>query len=527
MRRLIQAGLLVAGASYAASACVSESATAVVGSRQCDGGCTGGRASASGGRAGNAGTGGATGRDAGEAGAGGGGGTGGNGGASSGGADTLDAGASGGATAVDYSLSVDAPVDGATVRGKVTVRGRATVYQNVEVWDATHQMPPLAEVVPAADGSFSLTVDASVLTNGPTTWTVWAWNSPPGQPFDHSERVTLALTIAGGLAPTDSSVPPTETVGTGDPSKPAKGPAPTETTKIGGAPFVLVKNWDFGTDGTITDVASLVSEFQFHDPFGSIANGTNYGAVIVAPDAATAVVAKNLGLPDDMQPVEDPAHPVREWTASSLKTYVRPLTTSQTTCTVSSHDAGSGSFVAKWKLASGGVLLGKDVLWETRVRMPTPLAAYFYSIWASASQWNQGPEMDVLQSFGTPNIYPPPTAFHSNSLGGNDDVDYTTWPPALDGVGVPANGRDLRDYHVVSWLYSKDDSYAVYFDGVVVQKGSLHWTLGGAPGAAALDVDFLFDLGWGSTKVADASISLPASTFPLTYELDYSRVYLR
>jgi hypothetical protein len=430
---------------------------------------------------------------------------------------------SGGTPVVDYSLVVDAPSNHATVSGSVTVRGRVTAYENVEVWDAAHQMPPLAQVTPDENGAFSVTIDTGSLASGPTTWTVWAWNSPPGTHYDHSENIALELTIEPG----PDGGPPPESVGVGDIKNPAEGPAASDGAKIGGAPFVLVKNWDFGTAGTIRDVTSLTAEFQFHDQFNTIANGTNYGAVTVAPNAATAISASNLGLPNDMQPVEDPARPMRTWTASSLKTYVRPLTPTQTTCTVSSHDAGSGSFVAKWKLPNGGALSGKDVLWETRVRMPTPVAGYFYALWASASQWAKGPEMDVLQSFGTPNVYPPPTAFHSNSLGGKDDVDYASWSAALDGAGVPANDRDLRQYHVVSWLYSRDDSYEVYFDGIVVQTGAIHWTLGGASGGAPLDVDFLFDFGWGSTQVADESISLPASSFPAVYELDYSRVYLR
>ena len=41
----------------------------------------------------------------------------------------------------------------------------------------------------------------------------------------------------------------------------------------------------------------------------------------------TAVSANNLGLPNNMQPVEDPSHPTREFTASSMKAHVRPLST--------------------------------------------------------------------------------------------------------------------------------------------------------------------------------------------------------
>jgi hypothetical protein len=425
-----------------------------------------------------------------------------------------------------YTLVVDAPGSPATVSGVVTVRGRSNGFLNVEVWDATHQMPPLAQVTPASDGTFSVTVDTTALASGPTTWTVWGWDSPPGQSFQHSDSVMLSLTLDPSA---DAGTPEAgaETIGTGDIGSPALGPAPTDAAKVGGAPFVLVKNWDFGTAGTITGTGTLVSEFKFHDQFGTIANGTNYGAVIVAPNAATAISASGLGLPNNMQPVEDPAHPTREWTANSILTHVRPLSASQSTCSVSSHDAGNGSFVAAWKLPNGGALLGKDILWETRARMPVPLAAYWFALWTAGNQWNKGAEMDVLESFGTPNIYPPADAFHVNSVGGQDTIDYSSWPTGLTSAGVPTSDRDLTQWHVWTWVYKKDDSYTVYYDGYVAQTGTLHWTLGGTQGGQAIDMDFLFDLGWGHTQIADVDISLPASDFPITYEIDYSRVYLR
>jgi hypothetical protein len=40
-------------------------------------------------------------------------------------------------------------------------------------------------------------------------------------------------------------------------------------------------------------------------------------------------------------------------------------------------------------------------------------------------------------------------------------------------------------------------------------------------------MSFLFDFGWGHTQISDVNITLPASNFGITYEVDYSRVYLR
>lgn len=450
-----------------------------------------------------------------------------------------------------YSLVVDAPRSGDAVSGAVIVRGAAPGYKNVEVWDATHQKPPLGQVAPTTAGTFSLSVDTSTLPDGPITWTVWAWDTAPGLPANRSTSVQLSVIVAnstpgaggatgsggktaasggahnggtpstssGGVFPTGgASGASIETVGSGSIDSPAAGPAPTEAGRIGGAAFTLVKNWNFGAKGTIRNITDLSAEFMYHDQFGTIGNGSNYGAITVAPSAATAISG---------QPVEDPSRPYREFTDDVMQAYVRPLSTTQSTVSASSHNAGNGSVTAKWTLPSGGQLLGKDLLWETRARMPVAAAAYWFAIWTAGNKWDKGAEMDVLESFGTPNIYPPPTAFHVNSVGGTDSVDYSSWPNGLSKAGVPTNQRDLREWHTWTWLYRKDDTYVVYYDGIVVQSGSLHWTLGGTTSGENINMSFLFDFGWGHTKVADVNISLPADTFGITYEVDYSRVYLR
>jgi hypothetical protein len=510
--------LFFASSSWMAG-CTIENAVAVqppADCPACDAGGTG-----SGGKAGAAGRGGGgTSPNAGGTSAGGTGAQPGSGGRTATGGANASSGASGigagGAAVIPmYTLVVDAPVNGQTVSGVVTISGHAPGFVNVEAWDPSHQHPPLGRGTPAPDGSFSFTVDTAGLATGAADWTIFAWDSPAGTPSTHDTTVPLSLTIA---EPGHTDGGGSETVGIGDIAAPAVGPAPSEAVTIAGANFVLVKNWDFGTNGTIRDKAALVSEFQFHDQFNTIANGTNYGAVTVAPNAATAIQG---------QPIEDPTRPNREWTADTMKAHVRPLSASQTTVTVASHDAGNGSLTAKWKLPSGGSHLGKDVLWETRVRMPVPLAAYWFAVWAAGNKWDKGAEMDVFESFGTPNIYPPPGAFLVDSRGGADDIDYSSWPTGLTTAGIPANGRDLREWHTFTWLYRTDDTYQVYFDGHVAQSGTLHWTLGGAPAAEVLQMYFLFDFSWGHTQIQDVNITLPASSFPITYEIDYSRVYLR
>jgi hypothetical protein len=317
----------------------------------------------------------------------------------------------------------------------------------------------------------------------------------------------------------------TTSVGTGEMNRPAMGPAPIEAAKIPGDPFVLVKNWDFGKRGTVKNAADLQSEFQFHDHFGTIANGTNYGSVTVAPNEETAISAPGLGLPNDRQPVEDPANPLREFTDDTLLAHVRPLSDNQSTFSAWKHDTGNGSLTAKWKLDKGGSLLGRDLVWETRVRMPKPVPGYWFALWTAGQHWDKGAEMDVLESFGTPNINA--DAFHADSVGGKNEVEYKAWPNALDSVGVPANDRALSDWHTWTWVYLRDDTFQIYYDGHLVQHGSIPWTYGASQGGEPVDMYFLFDFSWGHTQVQDVNIELPVSALPLTYEIDYSRVYMR
>jgi hypothetical protein len=316
-------------------------------------------------------------------------------------------------------------------------------------------------------------------------------------------------------------------VGTGSIDQPAKGPEAIHGSKVDGAPFVLVKNWDFGSDGTIAQMSDLIAEFDFHDQFGTIANGTNYGSVIVAPNAQTSIKASNLGLPNNQQPVEDPARPFRELTPEAIRTFVRPLSANATSISATKHDSGNGSFMAKWKLPKGGSRLKQDLLWESRVRIPNPVKAFWFSLWTAGHKWSKGAEMDVVESFGTPNIGEGAKAFHVNSVGGRDEHPYMSWSSTLSDLGVPAAERDLSEWHTFTWIYLRDDTYQVYYDDHLVQKGTVIWTLGGTDSGEELDMQFLFDFSWGHTQVQEVNITLPASEMDLTYELDYSRVYLR
>jgi len=310
-----------------------------------------------------------------------------------------------------------------------------------------------------------------------------------------------------------------ETVGGGTVGSPAVGPPPS--FGIGGPGMVLVKNWHFGKNGTIKNYADMNANFFYHDQFGTIANGTNYGAVMVAPDTANALTK---------QPIEGVAcPPVRQFTDDSLITLLQPLN-GATTVSPTQHNVGCGSFMAKWKLPNGGSLLGQDIVWETRVRYVTP-PYFWFALWTAGNKWNRGAEHDLVESFGYDNgggyTNYDGRYWHSNSVGARDTVNYGSWGRAMAAQGI--RSYDASKYHIWTWVYKKDNSYAMYVDGVLVQSGTdYHWTLGNKADGEPIDMVFLFDGGGGHTKGASVNHSLPASALAgKYYEWNYSRVYLR
>ena len=315
---------------------------------------------------------------------------------------------------------------------------------------------------------------------------------------------------------------PHPTVGGGTIDQPAIGPAPLQG--LGESGFVLVKNWDFGTskDSTITGIADLSEHFQYHDQFGTIAN--QYGAVIVAPDAAVAL--KNLNQPIDG--ADTGGRPAREFFADSMKTYLVPLRGAKE-CLPTRHDVGNGSFQAKWKLPKGGSRLGQDILWETRVRY-VAIPYFWFAIWTSGNKWDRGAEIDTVESFGYDNgggnTNYDGRFWHVGVVGGREDDHYGSWQQSMTKWGVPT--FDATAYHTWTMLYKADNSIAVFMDGIKVQTGFSHWTLKTEEHGEDLDMSFIFDGGWGHTGIPSVNKPLPAAAFEKAYyEWDYSRIYLR
>jgi hypothetical protein len=310
-----------------------------------------------------------------------------------------------------------------------------------------------------------------------------------------------------------------ETIGGGALSSPAVGPAPSYS--IAGPGMVLVKNWHFGTNGTVTNQSDMNAHFQYHDQFKTFNNGGgNYGANLAAPDAPNALPG---------QPIEGvTCPPVRSFTTDSLKTVLTPYF-GATTVVPALHNVCSGSFQAKWNLANAGALLGHDIVWETRVRYVVP-PYFWFAIWNSGNQWNKGAEMDVIESFGFDNgggftnfngQY-----WHSNSVGGTDADSYSSWPNSMAAHAI--HDYDPTQYHIWTWYYKKNDTYKAYLDGMPVQGGTIYWTLAGEQHNMPITLDFIFDATWAHTKLPSVDYPLPASAFDgKYYEWSYSRVYLR
>lgn len=317
-----------------------------------------------------------------------------------------------------------------------------------------------------------------------------------------------------------------ETLGGGTVTDPAVGPAPS--FGIGGPNMVLVKNWHFGTDGTIKNYADMSANFFYHDQFNTYNNGGgNYGANTVAPDKADAI---------NDQPIEGvDSPPVRQFTGDSLKTFITPLD-GATTLKPKLHNAGCGSFMAKWSLPHGGSLLGQDIVWETRVRYVTP-PYFWFAIWTAGNKWSgtggsQGAEQDIIESFGydngNNNTNYDGRFWHSNAVATptKDTLDYGDWNKTMTAQGIKS--YDASQYHIWTWLYKKDNTYAMYVDGVKVQSGSdYYWTFGNKAADEPINVDFLYDGSWGHTQIDSVDKPLPASAFVgKYYEWNYSRVYL-
>lgn len=331
---------------------------------------------------------------------------------------------------------------------------------------------------------------------------------------------TSYVKLFGMLSVLFVALPAQETIGGGTIASPAVGPAPSYG--LGGSGMVLVKNWNFGTGGTIKNYTDMNNHFQYHDQFNTINNGGNYGANMVAPDAAHAIAG---------QPIEGvDCPPVRSFTTDSLVTTLQPYY-GATAISPGAHNIGCGSFQANWTLPNGGSLLGMDLVWETRVRMVTP-RYFWFAIWTAGNVWLRGAEHDLVESFGYDNgggfTNFDGRYWHAGSVTGTDVTSYSSWSTGMANSGITS--YDATQWHTWTWVYKADNTYGMYVDGILVQSGSgpYSWTVGAIPGGRPINMSFLYDAGWGHNQIASVNHTVTPSEFTGTYyEWDYSRVYLK
>ena len=340
-----------------------------------------------------------------------------------------------------------------------------------------------------------------------------------------SSLSTLGLPILAMTWATGALAQAPQTIGGGTIADPATGPAPAY--KIGGPQMVLVKNWDFGTGGTVGDIAAMNANFFYHDQFQTFNNGGNYGSNTVAPDAATAIGG---------QPIEGVnSAKVREFTVDSLLTYLMPLD-GATQVSPAQHNVGNGSFMAKWSLPRGGSLVGRDIVWETRVRYKTP-PYFWFAIWTAGNKWKwdghaQGAEHDLVESFGYDNgggnTNYDGRFWHSNSVAdpSKDAWNFWDWGGTMKERGI--TDFDPTQFHVWTWHYKADNTFAMYCDGKLIQKGADYWwTFGNKKDDEPIDISFLFDGGWGHNQIGSVNKTMDAAQLKdKFFEWDYSRVYL-
>lgn len=297
---------------------------------------------------------------------------------------------------------------------------------------------------------------------------------------------------------------------------------PVNMDQIGGAPFTMVRNWDFGTSGNITNFTQLEAQFEYFIPEWNTYNlGGQYGTNTVARTAETALVG---------QPVDGSTR-YREFTTSSILCHVKSLVNDTTDVgPASSYNGGNGSFYSKLDYPSGGSDLGKTIVWETRMRIQNPTAGQWLALWTAGTLWDIGPEMDVIEGFS---LFDPNEAWHSNVVQPDavEDIDYWSgnwWDGQIEaGIISPAN--QLADWHTITWVYHSNNTFEVYFDDYIAQSGTFPWRVGeGGSDNLPTDMRFLFDFGALHTSVGgyDTHV-IPFADLPITYEIDYSRVWER
>src|SRR5262249_45286683 len=92
------------------------------------------------------------------------------------------------------NMSVSSPAAGSTVTGVINVVGTAAGYLNLEIKPASTGAL-LARTTPNAAGAFSAAIDTTLLPGGSQTLNINAWDAAPGQPYNHTAKMTHTFNV--------------------------------------------------------------------------------------------------------------------------------------------------------------------------------------------------------------------------------------------------------------------------------------------------------------------------------------------
>jgi hypothetical protein len=299
---------------------------------------------------------------------------------------------------------------------------------------------------------------------------------------------------------------------------------------IAGEGWVIEYDLTFGfrrAEATVGERSTLCEKVYFFDQFGQKNNGGgNYLADNMAPPEC-----KDPGPTD----IYDADYPFHEVGPDTLKCFVKPKDRSATRIEPAQfgvpQPVGASGFRLKTPTLSEGLgsRFGRDVCWETRCRLSSPLPYYWWGLWISGERWDQGAELDVPESFGFDNglglLNYDGRSFHVNSVGGRDEISSRNWSPYL-----PSKFRSLLDWHTFTTVYTRDDTWQTFVDGELSNRGSLKWNYRGNVGDQPLSkAFFLIDNSWGHQKVASVRpSSVSAGIFRhFYYEYDFTRIWIR
>lgn len=319
---------------------------------------------------------------------------------------------------------------------------------------------------------------------------------------------------------------------------------PIDPTRV----LKLEKNWTFGTNGNVRNYDDLAREFDGYDAFGSPVIGTTeYGTVTTATDPNDRKPITAFSLPDGShrQPIEPGGNaPVREFTTDSMLAHVRSLRSVPQTVSGRTYPAGSigpswtwsgqnGNLYPKFSLPAAGNIADIDVVWQTHVRMRTAPEGYWFALWVYGKPWVRGAEIDIVESYSgsADSGLREGRAWHSQSVGGTDErfKSNESWWRGLEKTGFDLSKGEQALTNWLTWTlyYRRDNTFEVYANDKLVQRGVIYWRQSGFPEGQPTPMHFALDFSALHTAIGPINqVVIPPGT-TITYELAWSRIWTR